>query len=475
MGYRVDLRGPDLVLELRRNAAELFGKEYLIYIVALATALDDSALVWLKDHEQQIDSLTGDHIAFVTFYNSVRFRKGETPFRALSFKRMIEMRNQPWNDHDSFVRSMTYESDSIAQYLGIDPCDLPCLVFFDDPKGLEFYTLPIGSVENDLMYTLREIVGGLYSHPTNRDYFSLLHEHDSLLHQVESLRLQIANTNKRLSIVQQQFQNGPMDLPGPIDIRQLLRWESLEAVKARLSGWLEQVYADPTEIEGRIIGLLSPELKQPLPEPQIQKRLGAVSYFRKICKVDEIRDKDRNNLIRFYQDVLEELLPPEFVLKRHPSELSLEEWRQILDHLPNENELEEALCNLYRAKHGQHLLEIEERLSQIQSALNEADLPSAISRLKADHKAEMATEVATLSAKTAELRDRLAGHEKELDVFRSALEQKDKPTISPVLDGIKSAKRRTRAAQATGRLATFLGDKAGDIVKIIEAVVKLGA
>src|SRR6185312_7588256 len=295
--------------------------------------------------------------------------------------------------------------------------------------------------------------------PANRDYFSLLHEHDSLLHQVESLRFQIDNTNKRLSIARQQFQNGPTGLPSPIDIRQLLRWESsLEAVKVRLSEWLEKVYADPTEIEGRIISLLSPELKQPLPEPAIQKRLGAVSYFRKIYKGDEIREKDRNNLLHFYQDVLKELLSLEFLPERQPSDFSLEEWRQVLDHLPKEDELEDALHSLYRAKHGQHLLEIEERLTQIQSALNEADLPSAISRLKADHQAEMATEAATLSARAAELKDQLAGHEKELDIFRSALEQKVKPRISPVLDGIKSAKRRTRAVQATGRLATFLGE-----------------
>jgi hypothetical protein len=40
-----------------------------------------------------------------------------------------------------FALSMTYGSDSFARSLGINPVELPCLVFIDDPKSSQYYLM----------------------------------------------------------------------------------------------------------------------------------------------------------------------------------------------------------------------------------------------------------------------------------------------------------------------------------------------
>lgn len=73
MGLAVNCQGADLLRELNSDK-NFFLRQYPLYVIALATEMDDEAIKWLVEYGRVLDSLTGEHIAFVTFYNSVRFR-----------------------------------------------------------------------------------------------------------------------------------------------------------------------------------------------------------------------------------------------------------------------------------------------------------------------------------------------------------------------------------------------------------------
>ena len=69
MGYRVRCPGVDLLNQLSRDAVGFLGKPYALYVVALATVVDDEALKWLADYETALDSVTGPYAAFLLFFN----------------------------------------------------------------------------------------------------------------------------------------------------------------------------------------------------------------------------------------------------------------------------------------------------------------------------------------------------------------------------------------------------------------------
>jgi len=165
--------GDDLAKKLRRERLPL-GKPYALYVIALATQIDEKELAWLQKYSAAIDSLTGRAIAFVLFFNSL---KPSSPIAGESTADRDPEASSTQGAH--FARSMTYESDKFARALGIHPSDLPCLVLIDNPEGRDFYTHPLIGNENYLL-DLRKIFGDFCALPECQDYVRRLEAWDGL-------------------------------------------------------------------------------------------------------------------------------------------------------------------------------------------------------------------------------------------------------------------------------------------------------
>lgn len=169
MGFGVGCEGVELLNSLRTNEDIVFGRRYPLYIIALATEVDDDAIKWLTKYARAIDSLTGKSIAFIIFYNSVRlyatantfYKKApidqegtekifhrslqtfDVPSAALQSNKSLNkyVKGRVRFPDEAFVTSMTYQSDNIARSLGIKPTELPCFLFIDDPNSREYHLL----------------------------------------------------------------------------------------------------------------------------------------------------------------------------------------------------------------------------------------------------------------------------------------------------------------------------------------------
>ena len=209
MGFAVHCTGADLLERLKRDEDSLLGRRYPLYIIALATEVDDEAIQWLADYGRAMDSLTGEQIAFIVFYNSLCFRTTSpgglrtfiTPVDTEGTKKVFRY-NLPKIDvppkalqgawalrkhvagkmrfpDEAFVTSMTYQSDQVARALGIKPKELPCLVYLDNPDSDNFYVLHIESYGKELLTTVRGVVGDYYSNPDHKAYFDLVRRWDA--------------------------------------------------------------------------------------------------------------------------------------------------------------------------------------------------------------------------------------------------------------------------------------------------------
>jgi hypothetical protein len=261
MGWAVDCEGADLIRALRATEDSVLGRRYALYIIALATEIDDQAIKWLSDYGRSIDSLTGPAVAFIVFYNSAKcyahadngpplllrllqdlgpridaqgtthvFKKPpptegreigkadlatiDVPSKALDGSSALtsHVRGRIRFPDEAFVRSMTYESDSVARFLGISPKELPCFVFIDDPENTEYHTLPMKGFDGDLMMQMRQVIGSFYEAAGETPYLELIERWDSLHRRMLALRQEHIIIEERLRAeIHGDFRNKELD------------------------------------------------------------------------------------------------------------------------------------------------------------------------------------------------------------------------------------------------------------------------
>lgn len=201
MGFYVICSGADLLKQLNKDADKFLGEPYALYIVALATNIDDKALKWLIEYEMDFDSITGSYAAFLLFYNEALLNT-KTPLAWFNHEIGVKKENEPQevlvDSHllrsgkravDSVLRydaniqtkkkvllhSMTYESDTVAIELGILD-QLPCLLFIDDPNSLEFHLMPLREPDSMTMKEIRQLLGQFFKENKNTEFFNALRE-----------------------------------------------------------------------------------------------------------------------------------------------------------------------------------------------------------------------------------------------------------------------------------------------------------
>lgn len=220
MGYRVDCPGVELLNRLRVDPDGFLGEPFSLYIIALATQIDDRALGWLRKYEMQLDSLCGPYAAFFLFYNHAQFEVETGPWNVWGKSGTLFSDKFKYTDVDVtmddqsipdgmvrtdgvrrfdrktriekqiYVTSMTYESDSIARELEIID-ELPCLLVFDDLSSDTFYTLSLINPDEDTLTDLRTLLSKFVADSSNADYLSALrdwHSEQSTLNQLFAQR-----------------------------------------------------------------------------------------------------------------------------------------------------------------------------------------------------------------------------------------------------------------------------------------------
>ena len=205
MGFGISCKGADLLKSLKQDEASVLGRIYPLYIITLATEVDDTEIEWLTKNGRALDSLTGDLIAFLVFYNSAKFSAKSNSYGNIDlegtrniFNYEMPTINVPsyaiqgaWSIRDyvqgsidfpkeAFVTSMTYESDNLARALNIKPDMLPCLVLIDDPSSGDFYTIPFDGTKESTFNEIRNIVGQFQSENKYQNYFSAIKKWDAL-------------------------------------------------------------------------------------------------------------------------------------------------------------------------------------------------------------------------------------------------------------------------------------------------------
>lgn len=211
MGFHVSCDGIQLLREISASPNEFLEEPYSLYIIALATSIDDDVLEWLIENEISFDSLMGPLGAFFLFYNDARFKTRFFPKKLEEKSRSSNdsvnfalesnvIRNKNTNvdallrfnpefhvNKKVFIESMTYESDTIARELKILD-KLPCLLIFDDPSEINFFYFPLNDLTEDTIKDFRKLIGGFFSESKYQNYFRLLkdwHSHNSMREQIE--------------------------------------------------------------------------------------------------------------------------------------------------------------------------------------------------------------------------------------------------------------------------------------------------
>jgi len=403
MGFSVSCKGADLIQHLRFDEDAIFGRRYPLYIIALAAEVDDEAVKWLVDYGRAVDSLTGQFIAFITFYNSVRFfassgspstivdREGttrlfqyvpstiEVPPHAIQGEQTLEdyVKGRIRFPDEAFVLAMTYESDSVARCLGIKPEELPCFVFIDDPSSIEYHVLPMGTAYAELFDTLRRIVGEFYSSVKNKPYLELIRQLDEL--QVKLL-------------------------------------------------WQRRTLLQATEESAK----------------RFQRVQSAAKHFGKVLAKGRPSDKDRVDLLQFYDRTLCHILLDKDELLKKGQDLSLEEWESVFHKvLDPENPFESDL-------------------QRIRDAINRNDLES----IQAVRSAPLTEGILETARGALSITD-------AIEEVKSKLEQTHRPRIAPILRQIKRAERREIASSVLKRATQKVGENVGTVLKAMEVGLRL--
>ena len=260
MGFGINSKGTDLFDRLS-SKEEFQDKLYGLYVIGLATKVDDESIKWFWNFGSPMDSLTGDNVAFFLFYNSLKF-EGSTNYpskyaekdfvdytgtkkifhtmkdnnmRLEEYERIRAKRYKP--DYlipdNFFVTSMTYQSDEIVKKLELDYSILPCLLFID-PISKEIQPLRMRDLDN-LFSKLRDIMTQFYS-KQNRPHLSLINqfnEKKDFIPVLESnkniMREEIEKTDKKFS-------------KEKLTIEDLISEENYRIAKNKLNSWLKLIF-----------------------------------------------------------------------------------------------------------------------------------------------------------------------------------------------------------------------------------------
>jgi hypothetical protein len=465
MGWAVNCHGADLVGMLRADEESVLGRMYGLYIVALATEIDDEAITWLYEYGRAIDSLTGEAIAFLVFYNGAHFyahantlsaerrtvvdlagsarvfRRAlpeiEVPGKALNSSCSLTEHIRGGNrfPDEAFVTAMTYESDQMARVLGIRPNELPCLVFIDDPGSLDYYLVPMDCKDKDLISKLREIVGEYYSRKSHQEWFALIRHWDSLEKTARDLR------RERLKLEEMIRAKGE-EVPSEPPMFADLPYSQLPAALENLGRWMAAVYGV----------VIPPELKREVDVVtgwigyvrRLARAEGKVQYFLEALDRGPLDPADRIKLERLHRKTLEGLIP-------HRPGGWLDDGPEVI---------REAL-NLAVARSNPDTVEVERRLARLQELINAIPL----AEIRKSRVARMTSSLAAIDAKLAEL-------ERLIDLVREQAMALPRPRVEPILMRLKWGERRRTAASAAATAATGVGKRLESILKLIDLGLK---
>jgi len=464
MGYLVD-SGLDVLKNLRANQDKVFGRRYALYIITLATEIDNEAIDWLIKYGRVIDSLVGHAVAFITFYNTATAPLTRGNSRGLRENELMKIRAYTPNiDFDLaeaeekiidldvaamqgrysrrvFNITMTYESDNIARFLGLNLKELPCLVFIDDPNGKEYHVLPIEKTDDNLFVQLREIIGEFYSIKPYQPYFDLLLEWKKQL-------LAIKNAQYRITDLQNTIEKINRRIPDEkIQVAPLVRDQEQKNALAILNQWLTRVYAKtPTEIEMDTLEKLSNiELFN---QCKTLLRLDtSITYHLNILQKEVIPDYEQSNLEKYYAKKLHHLLPENWLDNKQPSSFTKDDWQKTLTTV---------LSN-----HNNVTVGAKTWLKDIQNVIDEIDLTEIRSESTAGYRADLSSSERLL---------RLIP--KSIDDIKRQLDKQERPKISPILNKIKWVERGRTAKSFVNTTARTISSNSESVLKAIELGLK---
>jgi hypothetical protein len=266
MGFRVDVadRSDRALLKLLRSRpSEVFGKPYLGYLLFLTGGADRNILEWVAANAVNLDSLTGDDLAFAVFARRFTFKLRVPNYPMSHEKRQRNLREISLEDaRDPYtlthlcksgqlgwvldgdeVTAITYAVDELARGLGVTE-DLPCLIVLDALPNLHFDILHLDNHSTErLIPLLRRASARLREPSTYERYRHLVARITSLEQEAENQRQHLEQLNLSLQQLQLSVDNAHVD---PIEnLRKDLLSASIRrfrsAVQTLPSATLEQI------------------------------------------------------------------------------------------------------------------------------------------------------------------------------------------------------------------------------------------
>jgi hypothetical protein len=465
VGYSVQWSGMDLVGALHENSTKILGRPYAMYVVALATEVDQDALDWLSQYGRAVDSLTGADVAFLTFCNStvnhvariskrvgyggyrredhlvdvqstsalfhseasvIEFDAGDTRTR----DRKLAMENP----RAAFVRSMTYESDSFARSLGLDLAELPCLVFFDDPGSAHYYVMSMNQEPGELIQRLRKIIGSYYRDAQGSEFthcLSLLREIRDRITAVAAERQEI---EQRRAVFAKAFAPEPRLEPSGRCI------DRLAAMQARLAdlhgqypespGWAHLVNALNDAWERRAY------LSVP---PKLQRLCDFAAPIRASIENETVSSDDAQQLRKLYNRV------HKYLKEEMPYPATGQDWVNVLEFAASSDFAERCA-------------DARNQIARLQSALPEG----------------LADIIAHFDGQLAAVEQRRLEAEDEQTRLLTHVQALARPSLEPTIRDLRWADRRERTRQFTSAAIETIARDPSFLLKVL-ALFRIGA
>jgi archaellum component FlaC len=450
--YGARCTGAELLNYISNNEKELFGRQYLLYIIALATTVDDVAIRWLCRNARAIDSLTGESIAFIVFYDSLKFYAtppsetdlpvdinraiNETmgpkmrnvvepifPTFSVTKKQLQSCRLNVEPDYDlqkkAFLISTTYESEKAAKALGIKHVDLPCLVFIDDPSCKEKYLLHM-EFNDRLFRYLRKIVDIFDADNNVKAYMELIDELNKLQGDLEDLKMQKSRIKRDLELIpEQNLQLNSMSF----------HTDDYPHAKAKLKKWLNGVYGVqvPTEVKFKILKPFTQDLFYNFRRiNKIESRSNEISFM---LSKQQIFDNAKLKIKRLYLKNVRPLLSEKDRPPMDGEYFSKDQWKSMFDDM----------LSPQNAKN----LSIKAKFCAIQDAINDI----SVSSIRYERAAKLNNESTIIQSQIIE-------KENEINSIKTKIDQIGRPKIGNIIEKInrkENIRSRLKEVYSTAR------------------------
>lgn len=202
MGYSisVDTDSVSFIRKLRHEPGEIFGRRYSGYILFLIGSGDLEIFEWLQKNIWNLDSLTGEEVAYCVFSQPYRIRfseehknekKGNEDIKTLLLKDLRDKRVSYYvrdidiiNEEEAIA--ITYGTDIVARIFDVTD-QLPCIIVLDAVPKRDFLVIPLkkNNLQN-LLPTFREAVRGFTRAPGYFDYKYIVQKLDDLPRQLKA-------------------------------------------------------------------------------------------------------------------------------------------------------------------------------------------------------------------------------------------------------------------------------------------------